>query len=170
MAKEELENLQLLGSVLIILSLILLWCWSCNNSDNMVERLSRVTGLNETGISAIKYDEVNKKLFIAYTNSNIDILFRNDIFNIPEIKRSNIIGDKNIYTTSEDLFKWTVGLNNGKLLSKESLNLMYTKGETISGRRVPYGFGFRIDPKDKNIIYHSTRLQTQTKLQPMPNE
>jgi CubicO group peptidase (beta-lactamase class C family) len=65
-----------------------------------------------------------------------------------------IVGDKNIYTTSKDLFKWTLGLNNGKLLSEESLHLMYTNGETISKRKVPYGFGFRIDPKDKNIIYH----------------
>jgi len=65
-----------------------------------------------------------------------------------------IVGDKNIYTTSEDLFKWVVGLNNGKLLSKESLNLMYTKGETIYKRKIPYGFGFRIDPKDNNIVYH----------------
>ncbi|WP_298369313.1 serine hydrolase domain-containing protein [uncultured Lutibacter sp.] len=65
-----------------------------------------------------------------------------------------IVGDKNVYTTSEDLFKWTLGLNNGKLLSKESLDLMYSKGETISGKKIPYGFGFRIDPKDENIIYH----------------
>lgn len=65
-----------------------------------------------------------------------------------------IVGDKNIYTTSEDLFKWTLGLNNGKLISKETLNLMYTKGETISKRKIPYGFGFRIDPKDNNIVYH----------------
>ncbi|MEX1383147.1 serine hydrolase domain-containing protein [Lutibacter sp.] len=65
-----------------------------------------------------------------------------------------IVGDKNIYTTSEDLFKWTLGLNNGKLVSQESLNLMYTKGETISKRKIPYGFGFRIDPKDDNIVYH----------------
>lgn len=71
--------------------------FSINNSDNIVERFSRVTGLNETGISAIKYDDINKKLFIAYTNSNIDIIYRNDIFNVPEIKRSTIIGDKNIY-------------------------------------------------------------------------
>ena len=65
-----------------------------------------------------------------------------------------IVGDKNIYTTSEDLFKWTLGLNNGKLVSQESLKLMYTKGETISKRKIPYGFGFRIDPKDDSIIYH----------------
>ena len=65
-----------------------------------------------------------------------------------------IVGDKNVYTTSEDLFKWTLGLNNGKLLSKESLDLMYAKGETVYGRKVPYGFGFRIDTKDQNTIYH----------------
>ena len=53
-----------------------------------------------------------------------------------------IVGDKNVYATSEDLFKWTLGLNSGKLLSKESLALMYAKGETVYGRKVPYGFGF----------------------------
>jgi hypothetical protein len=71
--------------------------FSVQIAGNDVERYSRVTGLNETGISAIKYDEANKKLFVAYTNSNIDIIYRNDIYNVPEIKRSAIIGDKNIY-------------------------------------------------------------------------
>ena len=65
-----------------------------------------------------------------------------------------IVGDKNVYATSEDLFKWTLGLNNGKLLSKESLDLMYSKGETVYGRKVPYGFGFRIATKGQNTIYH----------------
>lgn len=64
---------------------------------NVVERWSRVTGLSETGISTIRYDDSNDKLFIAYNNSNIDIIFRNDIINLPDIKRDNIIGDKNIY-------------------------------------------------------------------------
>jgi len=79
------------------------WCatpyslFTVSIADNSIERLSRVTGLNETGISAIKYDETNSKLFIAYSNSNIDILYRNDVFNVPDIKRDNIIGDKNIY-------------------------------------------------------------------------
>src|SRR5258707_677186 len=71
--------------------------FSVNIADNAVERFSRVTGLNETGVSVIKYDEANKKLFIAYNNSNIDIIYRNDIYNVPDIKRSVIIGDKNIY-------------------------------------------------------------------------
>jgi len=68
-----------------------------------------------------------------------------------------IVGDKNVYATTEDLFKWTIGLNNGKLLSKESLDLMYSKGETVYGRKVPYGFGFRIDTKGQKTIYHHGR-------------
>jgi CubicO group peptidase (beta-lactamase class C family) len=66
-----------------------------------------------------------------------------------------IVGDKNVYATSEDLFKWINGLNSGKIISKESLDRMYTKGETVYGRKIPYGFGFRIDTKnDEKVIYH----------------
>lgn len=69
-----------------------------------------------------------------------------------------VVGDKNVYVTSEDLFKWNLGLNNGKLISQESLNLMYSKGQTIYGREIPYGFGFRIsDSNGQNTIYHHGR-------------
>ena len=67
------------------------------NKENEKERYSRITGLNETGISAIAFDKNKSKLFVAYSNSNIDIIYRNDIFNIPDIKRDNIIGNKTIY-------------------------------------------------------------------------
>ncbi len=66
-----------------------------------------------------------------------------------------VVGDKNVYTTTEDLYKWIYGLNNEKLISKESLKMMYTKGETIYGRKVPYGLGFRIDTKNnEKVVYH----------------
>ena len=65
-----------------------------------------------------------------------------------------VVGDKNVYSTAEDLYKWTYGLNSGKLLSKESLDLMYANGETIYGRKVPYGFGFRISNNDHRIYHY----------------
>lgn len=65
--------------------------------DNTVDRYSRVSGLSETGVSVIKYDQLNNKLIVAYSNSNIDIIYRNDIYNVPDIKRSAIIGDKKVY-------------------------------------------------------------------------
>jgi len=71
--------------------------FSVDIAGNSIDRMSRITGLSETGVSAISYDEVNEKLLIAYQNSNIDIIYRNDIFNVPDIKRDNITGDKTIY-------------------------------------------------------------------------
>lgn len=71
--------------------------FTVDGKDNTIERWSRMTGLNETGIAAICYDAVTDKLFIAYSNSNIDIIYRNDIINLPDIKRDNITGDKTIY-------------------------------------------------------------------------
>jgi len=66
-----------------------------------------------------------------------------------------IVGDKNVYATSEDLYKWIVGLNKGKLISKESLDLMYTEGEVNNGTKIPYGFGFRIKSDEQKTIYHN---------------
>ncbi|MCZ2458643.1 MAG: T9SS type A sorting domain-containing protein [Chitinophagales bacterium] len=71
--------------------------FTVDTKDNSIERLSRVTGLSETGVSAIQYDMVNKKLFIAYSNSNIDIIYRKDIHNVPGLKRSGVTGDKTVY-------------------------------------------------------------------------
>lgn len=66
-----------------------------------------------------------------------------------------IVGDKNVYSTSEDMLKWINGLNSGEIISKESVDMMYTKGETKYGRKVPYGFGFRIDDRNsEKIVYH----------------
>ena len=71
--------------------------FSIQLNDQTIERFSRVRGLNKTGISSIAFDPATEQLLIAYTNSNIDILHRLDIFNIPDFKRDNIIGDKTIY-------------------------------------------------------------------------
>ena len=66
-------------------------------SDKSIERFSKTSGLSETGISVIHFNKPDEKLFIAYSNSNIDIIYRNDIINIPDLKRDNVTGDKNIY-------------------------------------------------------------------------
>ncbi|HJW16782.1 MAG TPA: hypothetical protein VJ499_06670, partial [Flavisolibacter sp.] len=76
--------------------------FSVDLQTNEVNRLSKVSGLSETGISAIKYDELSNKLFIGYSNSNIDIIDNKGIHNVPELKRKAITGDKNIYNIYSD--------------------------------------------------------------------
>lgn len=70
--------------------------FSVSTSDKSTERFSRVNGLAETGVVAIAADVQGQRLLVAYQNSNIDILYRNDIFNVPDIKRDNIAADKRI--------------------------------------------------------------------------
>jgi hypothetical protein len=76
--------------------------FSVDIATKEIERWTTVSGLSETGISAINYDAVSKKLVVAYNNSNIDVLDEKGINNIPDIKRSNISGDKNIYAIYPD--------------------------------------------------------------------
>jgi ligand-binding sensor domain-containing protein len=71
--------------------------FSVDLQTNEVSRLSKVTGLSETGVSAIKFDVLSNKLFIAYSNSNLDIIDNSGIHNLPELKRKVVTGDKNIY-------------------------------------------------------------------------
>jgi hypothetical protein len=71
--------------------------FSVAKDDNTIERFSKVTGLNDAGVSTIRYNSSTEQLLIAYNNSNLDLLYRNDIINIPFILRSTINGDKRIY-------------------------------------------------------------------------
>lgn len=69
--------------------------FSVNEKDE-VERFSKVTGLNDIGISAIGWDDVNGQLVLAYNNSNLDLLKGSIVKNISDIKRSTNSGDKSI--------------------------------------------------------------------------
>lgn len=68
-----------------------------NAADNTIERLSKITGLNEVGVSYTHYDAVADKTIVAYTNSNIDVLAGTKIFNVDAIKRKDIVTDKTIF-------------------------------------------------------------------------
>jgi ligand-binding sensor domain-containing protein len=72
--------------------------FSVDVADNSIERYSKINGLHETGIQTIQWDATAGKLVVAYTNSNIDILQGNSIYNIDAIKQKDIPADKTIYS------------------------------------------------------------------------
>jgi hypothetical protein len=71
--------------------------FSVSPESGETQRFSKVSGLSETGISTLAYDAGLKKLVIAYSNSNIDVLGENGITNIPDLIRESTTGDKTIY-------------------------------------------------------------------------
>jgi streptogramin lyase len=71
--------------------------YSVDVTTKEIERYSTINGLSETGVSTIKFDALTNRLYIGYTNSNIDILDAKKINNIQGLKRQTIAGDKSIY-------------------------------------------------------------------------
>ncbi|MCP4551016.1 MAG: hypothetical protein GY834_03005 [Bacteroidetes bacterium] len=67
-----------------------------NKADNSLERLTKVEGLSDVGISKVDYNQTFKTLVVAYTNTNVDLIKDGDIVNISDIKRKQIIGNKSI--------------------------------------------------------------------------
>jgi ligand-binding sensor domain-containing protein len=71
--------------------------FTVEKSSGEITRLSKISGLSETGVSTIKFDANLDKFYIGYSNSNIDIIDAKGIHNLPDLKRENIAGDKSIY-------------------------------------------------------------------------
>ena len=69
-----------------------------NLLDNSINKLSKENGLSDSDISTLQYSEATGSLLIAYKNANIDIIKGNQIFNLPDIMRKQILGDKSIYS------------------------------------------------------------------------
>jgi|WetSurMetagenome_2_1015567.scaffolds.fasta_scaffold00018_85 hypothetical protein len=67
-----------------------------NKEYEQLRKLSRITGLTETGISSIGWSEENKTLIIGYLSTNIDLVRNNVIYNIPDVFRKYIPGKKAI--------------------------------------------------------------------------
>jgi len=67
-----------------------------DQSDNSINRLTKINGLSDVGISSIKYNEQTGVLVIAYTNANIDLIKNGKIINLSDIKRKPILGNKTI--------------------------------------------------------------------------
>ncbi|OYT16834.1 MAG: hypothetical protein B7C24_05695 [Bacteroidetes bacterium 4572_77] len=72
--------------------------------DNSMKRYSKINGLSDLGVSTIAYSDSEDVLFVAYSNTNIDLIRDGQIINISDIKRKQILGKKtinNIYFIDE---------------------------------------------------------------------
>lgn len=68
-----------------------------DKDDNSINILNKINGLSDIGISTIGYNESQRKLFVAYSNANIDLIdVDGHIKNMTDIKDKSIMGNKNI--------------------------------------------------------------------------
>ena len=75
---------------------------------------------------------------------------------IPPTVNDGTVGDKGIYSTGVDLLKWDQALEQHFILADTTLQAAYRKGVTATGDTIPYGFGYHIPRKKKNLkAYHN---------------
>lgn len=67
-----------------------------DRDEGLVERMNKTTGLSDVGIATMAYDEHNDWLVIGYTNANVDLVHGGIVYNISDIKRSEMPADKSI--------------------------------------------------------------------------
>jgi hypothetical protein len=65
-----------------------------NKQDNTINRMSKVTGLSDVGVKQVAYSIELEITVITYENCNIDLIKNNQIINISDIKRKELIGNK----------------------------------------------------------------------------
>ncbi|MGN6533955.1 MAG: serine hydrolase domain-containing protein [Ginsengibacter sp.] len=67
------------------------------------------------------------------------------------------IGDKNIYSTPEDLLKWDQAMYTNQIFSKETLEKAFTpySNEKPGVRNYGYGWRMNVYPNGKKVVYHN---------------
>ncbi|HLP50566.1 MAG TPA: two-component regulator propeller domain-containing protein [Chitinophagales bacterium] len=66
--------------------------FSYEKSTGTIQIYDKVNGLSDVTIKTGNYDPATKALVVAYTNSNLDIIYNGtDIYNIPDFKNQNTV-------------------------------------------------------------------------------
>lgn len=107
--------------------------------------------------SSFVYNMTNEKKVTAYITQGVPgyrysgwraIKQRNEYLN-------GVMGDKGIYTSVEDMFKFDQALYNESIVNDSLLQEAYKPGSPNSRkRRDNYGFGWRIRSGVENTVYH----------------
>jgi CubicO group peptidase (beta-lactamase class C family) len=73
----------------------------------------------------------------------------------PNFYQNGVVGDKGVYASVEDLFKWDQALYTDVLVSQETLEEAFTGGSPkFKEWRDNYGFGWRIKADRTKTVYH----------------
>jgi CubicO group peptidase (beta-lactamase class C family) len=128
----------------------------------IVEKISGVTFstfMNKAVFEPLgmKHSQIYSKCEHANLPGNVCGYERNGSWKAPNDCFNGITGDKNVFSTVEDLFIWDQALYSNKLVKQETLAEAFKEGSPeLRGLR-NYGFGWRINKQnpEKQVVYHS---------------
>jgi len=118
-------------------------------SDFLNDSIFKPLGMKNTFL----YSEKNSNL-----PSNVELTtgYHSDWSEAYRTYQDGVFGDKGVYSSVEDLFRWDLALNNGLLLLPETLELAYTPHNKELSNEENYGYGWRISITEsgEKMVYH----------------
>ena len=105
-------------------------------------------GMHDTHVATTKNDSINQFRTAGYQHNR----------RIPKDYFDDVVGDKGVYSTVGDLFRWYRALNGDCLLSRKSLAEAFVPRSFERKGQRNYGYGFRIQLDALNqpeFIYHT---------------
>lgn len=104
-------------------------------ADFFTEKITRPLGLKNTYVFNLKMktSPLNRVYGFQREDGKTKL---NDL-----VRFDGIVGDGNIYSSAEDLLKWTQALHGGKLLKPATLAEIMKPAPLNNGKTYPYGFG-----------------------------
>jgi CubicO group peptidase (beta-lactamase class C family) len=128
---------------------------------SVVEKISGVSF--STFMQAAVFQPLGMKSTMVYSKSECANLpgvvcgyERNGAYEAANDCFNGVTGDKNVYSTIDDLFLWDQALYNNRLLKAETLLEAYQPGSPEKRGVRNYGFGWRINLENPNkqVVYH----------------
>jgi serine beta-lactamase-like protein LACTB, mitochondrial len=85
---------------------------------------------------------------------------------------SNKVPGGGLCGTVEDLIRFAVAHQEGKLVAAKTRDLMYTQQETVDGEKVPYGLGWRVESRKgmKEVFHPGGQPRVSTVLYTLPEK
>jgi CubicO group peptidase (beta-lactamase class C family) len=132
----------------ILLAIIIEKVSGSSYKDFMNERIFKPLNMNHSFVydySNLNYCPPRARAYSLYKYTYVP--FEDDI-------RNGLLGEKGIYSSVVDLFKWDQALYTEKLVSKETITKAFSRGHLANGKLINYGLGWRMPPKENDLVYH----------------
>jgi CubicO group peptidase (beta-lactamase class C family) len=120
--------------------------------DFMRERIFDPLGMTNTFVYDVHGDVLPENRAFGF-NPN-----RSRFSYIPDVRHDGVMGDKGIFSTAGDLYKWDQAIYRNQLLTAELWEQAFEKARLQNNNTVNYGMGWRLQTfMDHRIVHHPGR-------------
>ncbi len=117
-------------------------------ADYVEQHIFKPLGMNNSWVHNPKSAIIHKNKTVGHKASGY---FEDDTY------ADDVVGDKGIYSSVEDMLKWDQSFYTEQLLKKETIEIAFTGYSNEHKGKRNYGYGWRLtdDGKNPKIIYHN---------------